>query len=282
MFGINYGQTKPLVHLISIGIVGEDNREYYAISKDFNLEEAWNRYEVESYDKQNNLLSKPRKVYWIRENVLFPIWVELYCKDKNLPFEVVNKYKSKGVDFTEFTYKKLKRLLNKYGKTNKQIAEEIKDYISDKRKLDTGLIDQYGFTYNALKTFEGRMRCIEVNWGLPQFYAYYGAFDYVAFSQIFGGFESYPKSFPQYFIDLKQELDGINSKGKSLELSNSLGLTVDEILKIHKQTGEIHFKEINNFTNIETHPKYPKEPTTHHALSDAHWNKQLHEFLNTL
>jgi hypothetical protein len=259
MFGINCGQTKPLVDLISIGIVGEDNREYYAISKEFNLEEAWNRFEVVNYTtKKLHKRVKGKidtyKEYWIRENVLRPIWEELsfrYIEDRRFPD-----------DNSLFTCKSLKNLLDKYGKTNKQIAKEIKEFVGTEE------------TIGNWEQVKDRMN--------TQFYAYYGAFDYVAFSQIFGGFEGYPKSFPQYFIDLKQELDEINTKGKSLELSNSLGLTVDEILKIHKQTGEIHFKEINNFTNIETHPKYPKEPTTHHALSDAHWNKQLHEFLNTL
>lgn len=40
---ISIGKTKPIIDLISIGIVAEDGREYYAISKDFNLKEAWNR-----------------------------------------------------------------------------------------------------------------------------------------------------------------------------------------------------------------------------------------------
>ena len=33
--------TPPTIDLISIGIVDENGREYYAISKDFNLKEAW-------------------------------------------------------------------------------------------------------------------------------------------------------------------------------------------------------------------------------------------------
>jgi len=39
--GFKYSKTKPTIDLISIGIVAEDGREYYAISKDFNLKEAW-------------------------------------------------------------------------------------------------------------------------------------------------------------------------------------------------------------------------------------------------
>ena len=41
-----FGKTKPTIDLISIGMVAEDGREYYAISKDFNLKEAWNRYDI--------------------------------------------------------------------------------------------------------------------------------------------------------------------------------------------------------------------------------------------
>ena len=44
--GIKYGKTLPTIDLISIGIVCEDGREYYAISKDFNLKEAWNRFDL--------------------------------------------------------------------------------------------------------------------------------------------------------------------------------------------------------------------------------------------
>jgi len=32
--------TLPTIDLISIGIISEDNRKYYSISKDFNLKEA--------------------------------------------------------------------------------------------------------------------------------------------------------------------------------------------------------------------------------------------------
>jgi hypothetical protein len=247
MFGINYGQTKPLVDLISIGIVGEDNREYYAISKEFNLEEAWNRF---GWEPMNTDIPKAKsrrsgmsgfiseealsfkKVYWIRENVLRPIWEELsfrYIEDRRFPD-----------DNSMFTCKSLKNLLNKYGKTNKQIAEEIKEFVGTEE------------TIGNWEQVKDRMN--------TQFYAYYGAFDYVAFSQIFGGFEGYPKSFPQYFIDLKQELDN-----KADVIRKSTNLDTKQMVE-----------------TIEGVAHYPKEPTTHHALSDAHWNKQLHEFLNTL
>ena len=75
-----FGKTKPTIDLISIGIVSEDGREYYAISKDFNLKEVWNRwdgeyYEQTAYEKYHQFPMK--KKYWIRENILKPIWSEI-------------------------------------------------------------------------------------------------------------------------------------------------------------------------------------------------------------
>ena len=41
-----FGKSRHFIDLISIGIKCEDGREYYAISKDFNLKEAWNRFDL--------------------------------------------------------------------------------------------------------------------------------------------------------------------------------------------------------------------------------------------
>lgn len=73
--GMNIGKTKPTIDLISIGIVADDEREYYAISKDFNLKEAWNRYDLKlkTCPITGVNLNEYKKVYWIRENVLKPI-----------------------------------------------------------------------------------------------------------------------------------------------------------------------------------------------------------------
>ena len=83
--GMNVGKTKPTIDLISIGIVSDEvkyiggvdpiakdekvhinkysiSREYYAISKDFNLKEAWSNK-------------------WQRDNILKPIWLELKEKE---------------------------------------------------------------------------------------------------------------------------------------------------------------------------------------------------------
>ena len=61
-FGRN---TKPTIDLISIGIVCEDGRKYYAISKDFNLKEAWNRYNLAKDGFRDcGMTPNYKKVYW--------------------------------------------------------------------------------------------------------------------------------------------------------------------------------------------------------------------------
>lgn len=81
---------NPTIDLISIGIVCQDGREYYAVSKDFNLKEAWNRFDLKKFeDTKHNT-----KVYWIRENVLKPIFQELLYsgyKKAKLPMPDVNE-----------------------------------------------------------------------------------------------------------------------------------------------------------------------------------------------
>lgn len=110
------GKTKPTIELISIGIVDEAGREYYAVSKDFNLKEAWNRFDLNegSGDQKN---TPPVKVYWLRENVLkkiFKGWQEMSSLNASY----------------EFNYENFKGFLSCYSKTNNHIAGEIKQFCS--------------------------------------------------------------------------------------------------------------------------------------------------------
>jgi hypothetical protein len=269
-------ETKPTIDLISIAIVEEDRdafskrnglsdktyggREYYAISKDFNLEEAWNRYELKKeYPDNTEEGAVSRKVYWIRENVLRPIWDEK-CKEgfsfKNSP---MTPY---GVE-TLFTYSNFKKLLNKYGKTNKQIAEEIKEFISQKGIVDKTAVDRYGAKKTGTTPYERRMDRVEYNFGFPEFYGYYCDYDWVVFCQLFGKMIDLPKGFPMYCFDLKQELD---------RKANSY----DDHFMSGKENFETKLSYIKNKSN------YPKQTNEHNALLDARFNKQLHQFLNEL
>ena len=251
------GQTKPTIDLISIGIVAEDGREYYAISKDFNLKEAWNRFDLKQYSgDRRNQGDGEYKDYWIRENVLKPIFVELLTKEyiDNGKYTSVGNHKMftsaiiedawKNTEIKN-NYKVLKKLINKYGKTNKQIAEEVKE-----------------FTYVNLNYIDYK----NINSNI-QFYGYYSAYDWVAFCWLFGKMIDLPNGFPKYCIDLKQEMDRILIK-KNLPLR---GVFVNPNKNL-----DTKLKEIKSYKN------YPEQTNNHHALSDAKWNYELYKFLQQL
>lgn len=164
--GLKYGETKPTIDLISIGITSEDGRNYYAISKDFNLEEVWNR-------KDKTTHTDEPFTYWHRENILRPIYKEfIYGGNKNIH---------------DFSYSTMKRLIEKEGKPNVVIAEEIKEFIYNPTSV------------RPLGTEE------PIN-----FYGYYSAYDWVVFCQLFGIMINLPKGFPFYCRDLKQTIDEKN------------------------------------------------------------------------
>jgi hypothetical protein len=90
------------IQLISIGIVAQDGREYYAVSKDFNLNKAWRNE-------------------WIRNNVLqsiFPV-------DKFIGKRLLRKIRRRQIGVC---------------KTNKQIASDIIHFVmpsSEECKIDS-------------------------------------------------------------------------------------------------------------------------------------------------
>jgi len=82
------GKRRHFIDLISIGIVAEDGREYYAIS---------NEYDYHNADE------------WVRENVIIPMYIDTVHGDNRNIFDAGN-----------FHYA--------YGKSNKQIAKEILEF----------------------------------------------------------------------------------------------------------------------------------------------------------
>ena len=241
--GFPVGKTKPTIDLISIGIISEDNREYYAISKDFNLDEAWNRYELKSYWNYRTPFGdfkKPGiKVYWIRENVLMPIFFELAMREfHDIHFKDEWIHKGKEVTLEVFksheTWSKNKKwfrkLLDKYGKSDKQIANEVIGFIGGITK--------------------------------PELYGYYSAYDHVVFCWLFGLMKDLPGGFPMYTRDLKQTIDDwLLTKGSH-------------------EVRSIGFE--NALERLKKHPDYPKQENDHHALSDAKWNKKLYHFIKQI
>lgn len=92
ILGLKVGKPIDTIELISIGIVAEDGREYYAVCNEFDVEAAWDNK-------------------WLRKNVLTSIWTEINYVG-------------------QFSKASLKIGLQKNGKSKKQIAEEIKFFTS--------------------------------------------------------------------------------------------------------------------------------------------------------
>jgi len=265
-------QTPNTIDLISIGIVAEDGREYYAVSKDFNLEEAWNRFQREeqtSFEKQNGFDGK--KIYWLRDNVLKPIWREL-IKTYELTNDIYSNSQAdlfnKGVDAgyfdKRFSYKSLKSLLKLYGKTNKEISEKVISFTTNakfeenekgKFKIGSDLSD---------KITKG-----DIVWDKPEFYAYYADYDWVVFCWLFGKMIDLPDGFPTYCKDLKQMLD------------DKVNFYMPLPMKFFGRKPTSFNDALKRFKN---HPDYPKQDPSksHNAIEDARWNKQLYEFLTKL
>lgn len=246
IFGIKTGlKTKPTIDLISIGMVDEKGNEYYAISKDFNLKEAWNRYdiktEVMSGDARNLFPDgKKKKVYWIRENVLKPIWKEMVKQhnEKVTRLSLTMNHKDERL----FTYKNMKSLIKSYGKSNKEIAEDVFTFCTGEE-----------MTIEKAKYYKPNVPNVEL-------YGYYSAYDHVAMCWLFGKMIDLPPGMPMYTKDLKQELDNL--------------------AKTESDIDEIDFNK--TLEGIKKNPHYPKQSKAHSAIHDARFNKQLHEFLNNL
>lgn len=293
-------ETPNTIDLISIGIVSEDGREYYAISKDFNLKEAWNRYDLK-INKHYPMGPEYLKEYWIRENVLKPIFSELNREHQGcIPFNDKDSISAKTIPI--FNYKNLKRLINKYGKTNKQIAKEVKDFIPQKidywKTITLGnkkpypeniLAESKEKFYNNNEAWESNRKKPKAEHGLsydvikytekdnPEFYAYYADYDWVAFCWLFGKMIDRPKGFPMYCRDLKQMLDyKINLKSnKMFGIIDSQGVK-ESFLPKENYSFEERLKIIKSLSN------YPKEYNAHNALYDARWNFRLYKFLQQL
>ncbi len=231
-----FGKKRHYIDLISIGIVAEDGREYYAISNEFNLKDA-NRLCI--------------------NNPLWNIYKNLYRKDN---YNNHLLYSSSDYD-SWWVNVGFKRMLKKYGKSNKQIAEEIKKFVNSE---------------------EVKVRHFGVE---PEFYAYYADYHWVSFCSLFGRMIDLPKGFPMYCKDLKQILDEKANIIRDKIINNWINYK-DDAYKFDKRfdgyekTTEGGIKWLRD--NPNKYYKYPKQENEHNALDDAKWNKKLHEFLNQL
>jgi hypothetical protein len=266
-------ETPNTIDLISIGIVAEDGRELYLISKDFNLEEAWNRFDLKkilpviSTDLTGspNGLYTHKQVFFIRENVLKPIWRDLFFKADDCS-GLSNKQTEKFLQDINsgrydhyFSFKSFKFLIEKYGKTNKEIANIISTFCHCELHL-ARRIGGLDFT-KAEAT--------------PKFYAYYADYDWVVFCWLFGKMIDLPSGFPMYCINLKQILD---EKAKKYIKPYCLGDTEKQVENMAERSVK---GQVESFKTFSGYPK--QDPSkSHNAIEDARWNKKLFDFLNKL
>lgn len=228
-------QTIPTIDLISIAITCEDGREYYAISRDFNVTEAWERSDLKL------ITGKPVECvrdYWIRDNVMVSIYKDLIkminTRDTQSDLEQVADIR--------FDLPSMKKLVKWYGKTNKEIATEILEFIYPEYTYYTG------FNKDTPR-YDMEMKPV-------QFYGYYADYDWVVFCWLFGKMKDFPAGFPMYCRDLQQMID---EKISPLEI---------------KRIGYD-----NALHRIKNHRDYPKPPDGHNAKLDARWNFHLYKFL---
>lgn len=250
MLGFNVGESKPTIDLISIGIVSEDGREYYAVSKDFNLQEAWDRYDTSPTKK---------KTYWLRENVLKPIFIDLMIQDLDWNKEVLTK-NLKG-DYSSFdayfTYRNFHKLIKTYGKHNSQIAKEILAFVYPNGLYNTEACEAKDLVTPNCSVSER-----------PEFFAYYADYDWVVFCWLFGTMNDLPKGFPMYCRDLKHMLDDkANEMSTKIayESGNHTVWSIDEAIEV-----------------IKSNASYPPQLDSHIAIEDARWDLAFYKFLQAL
>lgn len=169
----NFNKPYHSIQLISIGIVAEDGREYYAISNEY------------CYSDAND---------WVKQNVIAKIYQEQ-----------VSGFKQEFMDIQTF-HKYIPE-----GKTNNQISAEIMGFVNpdlgwptfsynNSELREGGRLDDH-FTKHNATAIDGYF------FAQPEFYAYYADYDWVLFCSLFGNIMDLPKGFPMYCRDLKQSFD---------------------------------------------------------------------------
>ena len=160
VFGIPVGYPTPTIDLISIGIVCEDGRSYYALNKECDLNEIC-------------------EDEWLWEHVITPIYQEHVHGDAR--------------NYVGLNDENVKAVFNSFGRTKKQIREEIKQFI---------------YLTSFINNPESIVNWEQVKGSFPiDFYGYFADYDWVVFCQLFGRMLDLPKGFPMYCRDLKQMMD---------------------------------------------------------------------------
>jgi len=161
--------NKPVwsIELISIGMVDDAGKEYYAVNKNFR------RGQCNQWVKENVLTKLPERMIWDEDN-----WYDRH-------------YMITEDDSTILTP-------NPVYKSLKTIKQDIINFVAPPMMVYDLCADSIDFQ-NCLQFF------LEAN--PIQFKAYYADYDWVLFCSIFGTMIDLPRGFPKYCYDLKQRFD---------------------------------------------------------------------------
>ena len=190
-----FGKPQHFIDLISIGIVAEDGREYYAISNEFD----------------------PRRADdWVKKNVIEKLeYIQTFKEDPDY-WQVYEGMQA----------------VRKSGKPNKQIAKEIIRFVNPQL---TGhdyiyplLEDENFCQHHNLKVFpvkDNEERPYNIWRTQPEFWAYYAAYDWTLLCSLFGKMIKLPTGFPMYCYDLKQFMDsaGLTKEWKRTNVPDPQG-----------------------------------------------------------
>jgi hypothetical protein len=102
--------------------VSQDGREYYAVSKTLILKKRGIEIKKEITELRITRMAASGKEFWIRENVLKPIW-RVCCKET---LDIVNTVLSNGPQWLMSTWiltEKLSKITAQARKINQEIAK---------------------------------------------------------------------------------------------------------------------------------------------------------------
>lgn len=276
LLGISFPSTPPTIDLISIAMVDENDKELYLISNEFALGEAWERYQLKKvYGDARNRYPNGIKEYWIRENVLRPLFNHLVKIDRKGNKQVTATWSTSDDNFTR---KNLRRLLKVYGSSREDIKQRILAFTEPNPHFkliakegeegeEVGDVMNYIFeTNDVIEWKKDHPGYTEIAPSPVQLWADYCAYDHVVFAWIFGRMMDLPSYMPMYTNDLQQLSDSVYDKMKAK----------------HTQL-KVQGADVGSFIpNINHHPGFPKNNNKHDALADAKWVKSLYHFLKTV
>lgn len=213
------GKTSNTIELISLSIRSEDNKHLLLISKDFNLKEAWNRFEL--VEVQGVVVTYEKR-YIVRERILRPLFYTILERmanlDENLKPESVYRkarlFLPHGEEGHTFNYITLKVLIDYIGLSREALKQKIIDFIKVKGYIN------------------------------PEFYIHDSVEKWIAISSLFTEEEKELYNIPKICITLKQEEKRI----KGLEAIRR-SMWLHPIKSIRNEMSYFPDLNYNNFTS---------------------------------